>query len=224
MSDTNESRSQAAGTTNTILVTGFGPFGQHEVNASWVAVKELDRLWQEDLERGGALQSCSTLKTREIPVAYSYVCDSLQQIYQECSPSLCIHVGVSPYSILKLERRGKNLGYQHLDVCGRRPATGCCVENGPEQIATQFNLEGVCDALSRKGAGLGVKGVEFGISEDAGRYLCDFTYYKSLHLSKCPVLFVHVPPLDKPYSAEQLGQGLKALLEVLVAEMKELTT
>ena len=29
----------------TILVTGFGPFGLHEVNASWVAVKELERLW-----------------------------------------------------------------------------------------------------------------------------------------------------------------------------------
>ena len=60
--------------------------------------------------------------------------------------------------------------------------------------------------------------------EDAGRYLCDFIYYKSLHLCQCPVLFVHVPPLDKPYSAEQLGQGLKDLLEVLVSKLGNVST
>lgn len=189
----------------TILVTGFGPFGLHEVNASWVAVQELEKLWEG---RSPELKPFA-LKTREIRVAYSYVLNSLQQIYEECCPSICIHVGVSPYNILKLERRGKNHGYLHLDVDGRRPFTGSCVENGPEEIATQFNLEGICESLSGKG-------VEFGVSEDAGRYLCDFIYYKSLHLCKCPVVFVHVPPLDKPYSRELLGQGLKDLLEILV--------
>lgn len=192
----------------TILVTGFGPFGLHEVNASWVAVKELEKLWED---RSPQFKSCA-LKTREIRVAYSYVSNSLHEIYKECCPSVCVHVGVSPYAILKLERRGKNHGYSHLDVDGQRPFTGSCVENGPEEIKTQFDLESICKSLPGKG-------VEFGISEDAGRYLCDFIYYKSLHLCECPVIFVHVPPLDKPYSGEQLGQGLKDLLEVLVAKM-----
>lgn len=193
----------------TILLTGFGPFGQHEVNASWVAVKEVERLWEG---RDQELKNWS-LKTREVRVAYSYVLNSLHQIYNDCCPSLCVHVGVSPYTTLKLERRGKNHGYQHLDVDGKRPFTRSCVENGPEEIATQFDLEGICESLTSKE-------VEFGISEDAGRYLCDFIYYKSLHLCKCPVVFVHVPPLGRPYSTEQLGQGLKDLLEVLVAKME----
>jgi pyroglutamyl-peptidase len=195
-----------------ILVTGFGPFGLHDVNASWVAVKELESLWKD---RSSDLQSC-TLKTREIPVVYSYVSNSLHQVYKDCRPSLCVHVGVSPYKIIKLERRGKNHGYKHLDVDGQCPVKGSCVESGPVEITTQFDLEAICESLSGKE-------VEFGISEDAGRYLCDFIYYKALHLHECPVVFVHVPPLEKPYSAKQLGQGLKDLLEVLASKMSTIT-
>ena len=70
----------------------------------------------------------------------------------------------------------------------------------------------VCQSLSDKTA-------QFGISEDAGRYLCDFIYYKSLHMNKCPVVFVHVPPLNEPYSGEELGHALRDILEALLGEM-----
>ncbi len=48
------------------------------------------------------------------------------------------------------------------------------------------------------------------------RYLCDYTYYTSLFLSEGRSAFVHVPPLGKPYSAEQLARALRAvILEML---------
>ena len=31
-----------------IVVTGYGPFGDHKVNASWEAVKRLKNLWNEE--------------------------------------------------------------------------------------------------------------------------------------------------------------------------------
>ena len=195
----------------TVLVTGFGPFGHHTVNASWVAVKELDRLWGE---RGTSNSPSQwTLKTREVPVEYSFVSGSLHQIYADTAPGLCVHVGVSPYDKVTLERRGQNNGYQHVDITGKHPSSECCVENGPDEIVTRFDLEHVCKSISPP------EGVEFAISEDAGRYLCDFIYYKSLHISRCPVLFIHVPPLDTPYSASQLGQALFEVLTILLAEM-----
>lgn len=49
-----------------------------------------------------------------------------------------------------------------------------------------------------------------------GRYLCDYTYYTSLHLGKGCAAFIHVPPLGKPYSSQDLGRGLQAaVLEML---------
>ena len=43
------------------------------------------------------------------------------------------------------------------------------------------------------------------ISCDAGHYLCDFVFYKSLHSSQGKSLFIHVPPLNKPFSKEELA-------------------
>lgn len=50
------------------------------------------------------------------------------------------------------------------------------------------------------------------------RYLCDYTYYTSLYLGKGRSAFVHVPPLGKPYNAQDLGRALQAI----VGEMLEL--
>lgn len=40
------------------------------------------------------------------------------------------------------------------------------------------------------------------------RYLCEFIYYKSLRINEDRSMFIHVPPLDKPYSAVQLAAGI----------------
>ena len=31
-----------------IVVTGYGPFGEHKINASWEAVKRLKDLWNDN--------------------------------------------------------------------------------------------------------------------------------------------------------------------------------
>ena len=48
-----------------VLVTGFGPFGVHKVNASWVAVQELEALGLDD--------PFVDLVVEEISVDYEYV-------------------------------------------------------------------------------------------------------------------------------------------------------
>lgn len=49
-----------------------------------------------------------------------------------------------------------------------------------------------------------------------GRYLCDYTYYTSLHLGKGCAAFIHVPPIGRPYSSQDLGRALQAaVLEML---------
>ena len=50
----------------------------------------------------------------------------------------------------------------------------------------------------------------------SSRYLCDFIYYTSLSINSTCTAFVHVPPLNKPYSAVELACGLRhAILAML---------
>lgn len=68
----------------TILVTGFGPFNAHVVNASWEAVKELQKLWMNSVEF-----SDIELIVEEIPVSYDYVSDCIPQLWKKHNPSVC---------------------------------------------------------------------------------------------------------------------------------------
>ena len=197
-----------------VLVTGFGPFGAQTVNASWVAVQELTKLWN-DQSNASSWQQSHELQTREIPVSYSSVNNDLIGMYQATSPVLCVHVGVSPYNVVVLEKVGRNNGYTIPDVDGKTPLNGIVKDGGQEAIAVSVHLEPVVQTLSSGGTG-----VVFEISDDAGRYLCDFIFYSSLYLNRCPVVFVHVPPLHNPYTAEQLGQALKDIIEVLLTDIR----
>ncbi len=62
--------------------------------------------------------------------------------------------------------------------------------------------------------------METWVSEDAGRFLCDFTYYKSLYESDGKALFVHVPELDSPYSAQDLSRSLATILTHVIKQTK----
>ncbi len=191
-----------------VLVTGFGPFGHHLINASWEAVKELEKLGVEYKSKQVSLE------TRQVPVLYDVVSSTVPSLLEEVNPRLCVHVGVSPYSVMKLERCGKNVGYRNADICGVVPSSQCCVAGGPDTINTKFDIDKVCRMLNEKQDSVTVQ-----VSEDAGRYLCDFIYYTSLHTDKSPVVFVHVPELGKPYSASQLAHALRALIEMLLKEL-----
>lgn len=53
------------------------------------------------------------------------------------------------------------------------------------------------------------------------RYLCDFTYYTSLYRGRGRSAFVHVPPLGKPYNADQLGRALRAIIEEMLGVLEQ---
>ncbi|TWW72712.1 Pyroglutamyl-peptidase 1 [Takifugu flavidus] len=154
-----------------VVVTGFEPFGEHDVNASWVAVQELEKL---------GLDETTDLYVREIPVEYQAVQGLLPALWKEHNPQL-----LSCFTVLHGEwPRLYKISPGHATIC---------------KTLNESNL-----------------GVTLSVSKDAGRYLCDYTYYTSLHLGRGCCAFIHVPPLDKPYSSRDLGRALQAtILEML---------
>uniref|UniRef100_A0A3P9AHZ8 Pyroglutamyl-peptidase I n=1 Tax=Esox lucius TaxID=8010 RepID=A0A3P9AHZ8_ESOLU len=184
---------------------GFQPFGEHTVNASWVAVQELERL--------GLGQSVD-LHVCEVPVEYKTVQSLLPQLWKQHQPQLVVHVGVSGIATaVTLEKCGHNHGYKRVDNHGFCPDSQCCVDGAPDCIDSVIDMGLVCKKVNSSSLGVTVV-----VSEDAGRYLCDYTYYMSLYLGKGRSAFIHVPPLEKPYSAQDLGKALQAV----VGEMLEL--
>nr|XP_020471671.1 pyroglutamyl-peptidase 1-like [Monopterus albus] len=186
-----------------VIVTGFEPFGEHAVNSSWVAVQELERL---------GLGEAVDLYVCEMPVEYQAVQSLLPSLWKEHQPQLVVHVGVSGLATtVTLEQCGHNRGYKRLDNCSFCPASQCCMENGPDCINSVLDMDAVCKRVSDSDIGVAVS-----VSKDAGRYLCEYTYYTSLYLSHGRSAFVHVPPLGKPFSSQDLGRALQAIVQEML--------
>lgn len=66
-----------------VLVTGFGPFANHPVNASWEAVKLIKK---EELEKKLNIE----LVLLEIPVTYENVDEFAPALWETHTPKVCL--------------------------------------------------------------------------------------------------------------------------------------
>lgn len=67
---------------DTVIVTGFGPFGDHKINASWETVKLLPSL---NIEEEFGVK----LIIHEIPVTYDYIAENVPILWKEHNPMVC---------------------------------------------------------------------------------------------------------------------------------------
>ncbi|XP_068894659.1 pyroglutamyl-peptidase 1 [Tenebrio molitor] len=187
-----------------IIVTGFGPFGVHQVNASWQSVKLLP----------SEIDGYNVIK-EEVPVSYEFVDSKVYSLWEKYNPELVIHVGVSSYANkITLERCAHKEGYVRCDHFGNKPSKGteCIAKSLESCIQVGINVENICDYLNTN---LPVKAC---VSENAGRYLCEYILYTSLSIDKSKTMFIHVPELGKPYSDKELADGI---LEIIRCALKQ---
>ncbi|XP_045216934.2 pyroglutamyl-peptidase 1-like [Mercenaria mercenaria] len=183
----------------TVVVTGFGPFGSHKVNASWECVKLLK-------EQG--LGEEVDVFIYELPVEYNTVKRQVPQIWDSHKPDLVVHVGVSGIAKeITLEQQAHNDGYDREDIQNCKADDLCCVPGADDCLIAGLDMENVCDKVNKSGTK--TRAV---VSHDAGRYLCDFSYFTSLHINRNRTAFIHVPPLGQPYSIEELVEALRVAI------------
>ncbi|XP_065911057.1 pyroglutamyl-peptidase 1-like [Dysidea avara] len=188
-----------------ILLTGYGPFAHHKVNGSWVVVQELNSIGVKHKDE------TVPLVIKEIPVVYDAVHEQVPKLWSEHKPRLCIHTGVSHYTELKIEQYARNSVYFPPDVNGKCPEKYECEAGGPIRHETTINVQLICDGANKRQNDVTVL-----VSQDAGNYLCEFIYYKSLHVGTSPTLFVHFPTIGKPYTSTQMAIGLKHIVETIL--------
>ncbi|KAI5465974.1 putative pyroglutamyl peptidase type I [Mariannaea sp. PMI_226] len=199
----------------TILVTGFGPFReQYPVNPSWEIAKDLPTflpgLRAKDPKSRFAVDLPPVrilVHPEPIRVNYKVVRGLVPSFWDGAylgrKIDIALHIGMAgPRPYYCIERRGHRDGYEHQDVDGefldekeeRKPDSDWIWRGLPEEVLTDLDMEDVLERWREHSP----KDMDLRISEDAGRYLCDFIYYSSMaHLSKQQrprkVVFLHVP-------------------------------
>ncbi|KAI0172040.1 peptidase [Hypoxylon sp. FL1284] len=226
----------------TVLVTGFGPFKeQYPVNPSWEITASLpDHLPAERAKDAAAghqapaaaaaarLPAVRILKHGPVRVNYEVVRDLVPTLWdgpppEQRRPDYVIHVGMAgPEHVYSVERRAHRDGYAKPDVDGRllgdeqrreREGDGWVWHGIPDELLTDLDL----DRIYKRWVERSPDNLRLRISEDPGRYLCDFIYFSSLaHLRKQQrprkVVFFHVPLHP---GQEYIDRGRELVLQLI---------
>jgi len=187
----------------TLLLTGFGPFGDHATNPAWEGARVLD----------GEVVGGTLVRTARIDVVYERAGEQLASAIELVRPDAVLCLGVAPGDRLLVEVVARN-----LDDCSQPDNEGV-VRNGapirvggPALLPTRLPVRRLVEDLA---AG----GYEIGTSEDAGGYLCNHLFYRLMDTWPEPRVagFVHVPVLEGAWDLERLRSAVRRLVEVLDA-------
>lgn len=154
-----------------------------------------------------------------VHVAYKTVRELVPRLWGSSRIDYVIHIGMATSrKFYSVERRGHRDGYEMRDVDGellKDTEEGKKEWDGlPRELLTDVNVD---DVWQRWRAAL--LDTDVRISEDAGRYLCDYIYYSSLaHLyrngKERKVVFLHIPVNSDDASVKT---GIEVTLELIRA-------
>ena len=191
-----------------VLVTGFAPFGAVRVNSSQQLAAMLKRDASARLGKEGLALTCCLL-----PVVWTKAAVLLARAVAREKPDLTVHFGYSSRACgFQLESRAAN------GVCDQQDVEGLCAAGdkvicaAPRALFTYYDLQAMARQLHRCG-------VPATLSEDAGRYLCNFIYFHALDQARKAgragtALFVHMPdigPRGTQTGRREKGEGAAAL-------------
>ena len=169
-----------------ILVTGFDPFGDFGINTSQLVVEHLARMAFDGL----------ALATEILPTAYARSFAPLERRLAADPPDAVLMFGVAGsvdrFSLETTAGNARSTGTPDND--GITPDDPSIDPQGPAALPTTADAEALL-------ASLHARGIDAHLSDDAGDYLCNFTYYRLLRWIGAdqpwiPALFVHVPDLS----------------------------
>ncbi|CRL00846.1 CLUMA_CG014097, isoform A, partial [Clunio marinus] len=182
---------------NLIVVTGYGQFYGHEVNASGEAVK----LLPDELILGTKKY---ILRKLEVSVEYEDVDKKVEEIWN-MKPFLVVHCGVhGATDKIKLEKCSFN-EFCLQDFKGKCLADPIISLNNSgkcQRLETKLNVDKITNVLNESYRPM------FESSCDVGKYLCGYIYLKSLDIDPQRSLFVHVPCINKPFSTHETANGI----------------
>jgi pyroglutamyl-peptidase len=190
-----------------VLVTGFEPFGEYSENSSWEVAQ---RVASCGIEMGEI-----EVVAVQLPVSFARVGEVLRSAIELHTPDFVIMLGQSGTTDrVKLERVTLNMMDSAMDDNdGVKPDEEPIYEGEESALFTSLPIKQLRSAI--EGQGIAVK-----ISNSAGLYVCNRTYYEALRMCKeraMQAMFVHLPLFDEQQQPQNIKKPTMPLADMVRA-------
>jgi pyroglutamyl-peptidase len=185
------------------VVQGFGPFGDFAVNPS------------ELLVRGLASRSQPDVVTEVLPVALEGTAAEIPKLIEQHRPQVYLGVGLAAgRTALAVEAVAVNLADWPADEADADGVTVTRIpvaDGGPAAHLTTLPVASILQAWREAG----IPGY---LSQPAGSYLCNFSFYTAAEAARrlglsCMVGFLHVPLLPELVTEPQRQPSMSMALQ-----------
>ena len=190
-----------------ILLTGFEPFGRYSINSSWELVTALP----DTIGNFECVKLC-------LPVEFGAVSDLIPKILTEFNPDIILSFGQSTSDAIRIERVAININDARTpDNFGYCPIDEIIHADGKNAYFSTLPIKSMKAAVEQVG-------LPIVISNSAGTYVCNHTFYTWLYWCEklklnTKVGFIHLPRLPEQVNVNEPSMSLnnikKAILEII---------
>lgn len=189
-----------------VLVTGFEPFGGSEVNSSWETAVRVGQRPPKDV----------CMETLLLPVSFMRAGKKIREALKVKRPDVLVMLGQrGKGESIDIERIAINMmDASNPDNDGYHPQEQTIVDGGEAAYFSNLPVKTLRDALLHRG-------IPARVSNSAGLYVCNSTYYNALNeiydqgLST-KALFIHLPIISEDFPIEMLTDAIQAIIETII--------
>lgn len=186
-----------------IVVTGFEPFGGSDINSSWETAALIGQRPPKDVD----------MEVLCLPVSFKRVGAVLQEVLSERQPDVLVMLGQKGSGkSIDIERIAVNLMHtENSDNDGYSPDEMPICRSGEAAYFSNLPVKDLRDSILKEG-------IVAKVSNSAGLYVCNCTYYNALKTIKelnlpTKAVFVHVPKISEEFPAEKLAGAILLIIE-----------
>lgn len=186
-----------------VLLTGFEPFGGSDVNSSWETATRVEQLAPIGIE----------LEVAQLPVSFKRAGEAIREILQTKRPDVLVMLGQrGKGQSVDIERIAVNLmdsvNPDNDEFC---PQEQRIADDGDSAYFCNLPVKAMRDALLQRN-------IPAKVSNSAGLYVCNSTYYNALYeIDKqdlsTQVVFVHLPKISEEFPIELLTDAVITIIK-----------
>ena len=189
-----------------LLLTSFEPFGGININSSWETAVRVELLAPKDVN----------IEIQQLPVGFKRSGMKIRTLLSDRIPDVLVMLGQRGIGqTIDIERVALNLmDSTKPDNDGFCPQEQMIIPRGEPAYFSNMPVKILRDALLQRN-------ILAKVSNSAGLYVCNSTYYNALneiyeHHLPTKAVFIHLPKISQEFSVDFLADSVKTIIETIV--------